>query len=98
VAIELAEHSHVRVNLIGGQLSHETQIIVGSQVIQQLSEIHADLCFLGTNSISVQKGLTDSDWEAVQVKKALIKSASETVVMSISEKIRFSAKNKSVQS
>ncbi len=87
VATELAEHVNLRVHLIGGQLSPETQVVVGSQVIQQLSEIQADLCLLGTNSVSLNKGVTDSDWEAVQVKKAMIKSARETAILSIAEKL-----------
>lgn len=87
VAIELAEHPNLGVHLVGGKLSSETQILVGSQVIQQLSEIQADLCFLGTNSVSLTKGVTDSDWEAVQVKKAMIKAANETVILSIAEKL-----------
>ena len=42
VAIELGEHPNVNVHLIGGKLSPETQILVGAQVIHQLSEIQAD--------------------------------------------------------
>ncbi|HEY4112367.1 DeoR/GlpR family DNA-binding transcription regulator [Puia sp.] len=87
VAVELAEHPNLTVNLIGGKLSSDTQIIVGAQVVQQLSEIEADLCFLGTNSVSLQKGVTDSDWEAVQVKKAMIRSVHQSVILSISEKL-----------
>jgi DeoR/GlpR family transcriptional regulator of sugar metabolism len=87
VAIELGEHPNLSVHLIGGKLSPETQIIVGAQVIQQLSEIEADLCFLGTNSLSLTKGITDSDWEAVQVKKAMIRSAKQTAILTIAEKL-----------
>ena len=87
VAIELGEHPNLHVHLIGGKLSPETQILVGAQVIQQLSEIEADLCFMGTNSLSLNKGITDSDWEAVQVKKAMIRSAKQTVILSIAEKL-----------
>ena len=87
VAIELAEHPNLNVHLVGGKLSSETQILTGSQVIQQLTEIQTDLCFLGTNSVSLTRGVTDSDWEAVQVKKAMIKSANETVILSIAEKL-----------
>ena len=87
VAIELGEHPNLHVHLIGGKLSPETQILVGSQVIHQFSEIEADLCFMGTNSLSLTKGITDSDWEAVQVKKAMIRSAQQTVILSIAEKL-----------
>jgi DeoR/GlpR family transcriptional regulator of sugar metabolism len=87
VAIELGEHPNLQVHLIGGKLSPEMQILVGAQVIHQLSEIEADLCFMGTNSLSLIKGITDSDWEAVQVKKAMIRSAQQTVILSIAEKL-----------
>ena len=94
VALELAEKANLEVHLIAGRLSPSSQMIIGSQVIAQLAELHADLCFLGTNSISLEHGITDSDWEVVQVKKAMIKSANETVILSISEKIDSAQKMK----
>lgn len=87
VALELAEHSNVDVILVGGQLSKSSHINIGAQVINQLSEIKVDLCILGTNALSLADGMTDSDWEVVQVKKAMLKSARKTVIMSIAEKL-----------
>jgi len=87
LALELTEHSNLDVHLIGGQLAKNSQICVGAQVINQLSDIKADLCFMGTNGISLQDGITDSDWEVIQIKKAMINSAEKTAVMSIAEKI-----------
>lgn len=87
VALELAESPNLDVHLIAGRLSSNSQILVGAQVVLQLSEMQPDICFLGTNSVSIKNGITDSDWEVVQVKKAMIKSASETAILSISEKL-----------
>jgi DeoR/GlpR family transcriptional regulator of sugar metabolism len=87
VALELAERSNINVILLGGQLSKNSHIMIGAQVVNQLSEIKVDLCILGTNSLSVEDGLTDSDWEVVQVKKAMIRSAKKTAIMSIAEKL-----------
>lgn len=87
VALELNEHPTVNVILIGGQLSKNSQVSIGAQVISALHDIRVDLCFLGTNGISVEHGITDSDWEVVQVKKAMIKAAKKTMIMSISEKL-----------
>jgi DeoR/GlpR family transcriptional regulator of sugar metabolism len=42
---------------------------------------------LGANAFSAQDGLTDVDWEVVEVKKALIRSAKKVAVLSISEKL-----------
>ena len=87
LALELTEHSNIDVHLIGGQLAKNSQICVGAQVINQLSDIKADLCFMGTNGISLQDGITDSDWEVIQIKKAMINCAQKTAVISIAEKI-----------
>ncbi|WP_276347233.1 DeoR/GlpR family DNA-binding transcription regulator [Daejeonella sp. JGW-45] len=87
VALELAESPNLDVHLIAGKLSSNSQILVGSQVIHQLAEIHADLCFLGANSVSIKDGVTDSDWEVVQVKKGMIKAASETAILTIADKL-----------
>ncbi|WP_242916241.1 DeoR/GlpR family DNA-binding transcription regulator [Pontibacter liquoris] len=87
VALELAEHPNISVILVGGQLSRSSHINIGAQVINQLSEIRVDLCILGTNALSLADGMTDSDWEVVQVKKAMLKAARKTVIMSIAEKL-----------
>jgi DeoR/GlpR family transcriptional regulator of sugar metabolism len=87
VALEITQRSSVNVILLAGQLSPNSYICTGASVVSQLSEISADLCLLGTNGISVERGLTDFDWEIVQVKKAIIKASKRTAVMSISEKL-----------
>lgn len=87
VALELAEKPNLQVILLGGQLSRNAQISIGSKVVSELSDIKVDLCLLGANSVSLEEGITDSDWEVVQVKKAMIKSAQKTAIVSIAEKL-----------
>lgn len=90
VAITLSEKSNLEVITIGGKLCKNANLHTGSSVINQLSEIKADLCLLGANGFSVEEGLTDVDWEIVQVKKAIIRSARKTAVLCISEKLNSS--------
>lgn len=87
VALEVAERSTVDVILLAGRLSRNSYICTGASVVSQLSEIQVDLCFLGTNGLSPEEGVTDYDWEVVQVKKAMVKSAHKTAILSISEKL-----------
>jgi DeoR/GlpR family transcriptional regulator of sugar metabolism len=42
---------------------------------------------MGTNGISIENGISDSDWEVVQIKKAMVSSAQKTVLVCIAEKI-----------
>lgn len=86
-ALQLCEHTKANVVFLGGTIAKNSQISVGGEVINKLSEIHADLCILGTNGIHPEIGITDSDIEAVQVKKAMIKASKETAILTISEKL-----------
>lgn len=87
VALEMAERSNAQVILIGGELAKNSNVTIGSQVINQLSEIRVDLCLLGTNSLSAQEGVTDSDWEVIQIKKAMLNCSEKTAILSIAEKL-----------
>ncbi len=86
-AMELIEKSNLETILIGGKLSAYSQMCVGGDVTQKISDIKADLCILGTNALDVQNGMTDSDWESVQVRKAMIQAADKTAIVAISEKL-----------
>lgn len=87
VALELAEKENLEVILMGGKLSRNTNIVSGAQVINEMSEIKVDLCLLGTNSLSVEEGITDSDWEVVQIKRAMLKCSKKLAILSIAEKL-----------
>ena len=87
VALQLADHPLIKVVLIGGELSKDSQVCGGSQVVSYLNEVKFDICFLGTNGISCNDGVTDSDMDIVQVKKAMIKASKRLVIMCIAEKL-----------
>jgi len=86
-AYEYAQHPNIEVIFIGDKIAKKSQIAVGGEAISKIKHIKADLCFLGANAIDLEHGITDNDWDIVQMKKAMIESASRTVVMSISEKL-----------
>ncbi len=92
VALELAEKENIEVNLLGGKLSRNTNIVTGAQVINELSDLKVDLCILGTNSLSIEEGITDSDWEVVQIKRAMIKCSKNLAILSIAEKLNSNKK------
>lgn len=86
-AVELMDKPNLEIILIGGQISRYSQMSVGGEVYQRLSELRADLCIMGTNAIDSKEGLTDSDWETVQAKKAMIKASAKIAILAISEKM-----------
>ncbi len=89
-AFEYMHHPNIDIILIGDKLSKSSQITVGGRAISSIKDIRADLCILGINAIDLQHGLTDNDWDIVQVKKAMIESSEKLVLLTISEKINTS--------
>jgi DeoR family fructose operon transcriptional repressor len=87
VAMELSSKPNVIVIFIGGQISKDAQISIGANTIHNLSEIKVDYSFIGTGYVDSQYGLTEFDWDIVQLKKAVIKAAKKTVLLCISEKL-----------
>jgi DeoR/GlpR family transcriptional regulator of sugar metabolism len=89
-AYEYSQHPNIELIFIGDKISKKSQIAVGGEAISRISHIKADLCFLGINALDKETGITDNDWDIVQMKKAMIESASQTAVMTISEKLNSS--------
>jgi DeoR/GlpR family transcriptional regulator of sugar metabolism len=85
--LEYIQHPNIEVIMIGDKISKNSKITVGSEAIAKIRQMNADLCFLGINAIDLQQGITDNDWEVVQLKKAMIESSKKTVCLTISEKI-----------
>lgn len=90
VAMQLLEHPDIQTIFIGGRLSHQAQIALGGEAIQTISQVRADLCFLGTGRLDPVHGLSEFDWEVVQLKKAMIAASRKVVSLTISEKINSS--------
>lgn len=88
MAIELLNSPHnYEVILIGGKLSKSSQLATGGSVINLLSELKADICFLGTGYLDPIQGITEIDWEIAQMKKAMISASKKVVSLTISEKL-----------
>ncbi|WP_199138841.1 DeoR/GlpR family DNA-binding transcription regulator [Pedobacter sp. ASV12] len=94
VAVELAKYARIEVILIGGLFSKNSQITYGGHVINQLSEINADLCLMGTSALHPLDGLTDTDWEINQLKKTMLSCSRKSAVLCISEKLNISLRLK----
>ena len=89
MAVELtsSSSSKYKVHLIGGELARGSQLVMGGNSISLLSEITADICFLGTGYLDFERGITEPDWEIAQLKKAMIQASKKLVSLAISKKL-----------
>ncbi|MEO6316293.1 MAG: DeoR/GlpR family DNA-binding transcription regulator [Chitinophagaceae bacterium] len=86
-ATEFTNHPNIEVIILGDKLSRNSKITIGAETILKIQHIKADLCFIGINAMDIDGGLMDNDWDVVQVKRAMIKSAKKVIALSISEKV-----------
>ncbi|MBC7847696.1 MAG: DeoR/GlpR transcriptional regulator [Flavobacterium sp.] len=87
IAMQLAQHPNIEVIFIGGKLQKNAMVTIGMDVVQVLSKLKADICFMGSSSINVRLGLTEIGYEVSLVKKAMMEASDNVVCMVTSEKL-----------
>jgi DeoR/GlpR family transcriptional regulator of sugar metabolism len=89
IAMQLAEHPRIEVILIGGKLNKEAMVTTGVNVIKVLSNIKADICFLGTSGLDATEGITEVGYEVSFVKRVMIASSNTVVSLLTSDKLNI---------
>jgi len=84
---EYMNHPNIDVIVIGDKISKNAKIAVGLEALSRIRQIKADLCIMGINALSLENGISDNDWDVVQIKKAMVESAQKLVCLTIAEKI-----------
>ena len=87
IALELTKHSSIEVIFIGGKLNKAAQVSVGIDVVNTISNIRADICFVGTGGMHIKKGMTEPDWEVAHIKKRMIEVSDYVVSICVSPKL-----------
>lgn len=85
-ALSLVNHKNVSVMLAGGRLRNSTVSCVDSWAINAISTINVDLVFVGTNGISIAKGLTTPDPAESAIKSAMLKAGARKILLADSSK------------
>jgi len=70
-----------KVLLTGGLLSLETDSLIGVLAKQTFDHINADIAFLGCEGISIDSGVMYPDLDIAEIKRAIVNSAKETVLV-----------------
>lgn len=90
IAISLSDNPNVKAFTISGRLKKNHNIHVGSLAINELRRMRFDLCFMGVNALSTERGLTDIDMEVVEVNRAMFEVSDKNILLTISEKLNLS--------
>ena len=87
VVLEYMYHPLIDVIVIDDKVSKNAKLTFGGEAITKIKQIKSNLCFLSVNAIDTIHGITDNDWDVVQIKQAMIESTQKVVCLSIAEKI-----------
>jgi DeoR family transcriptional regulator of aga operon len=86
IAIEAVSKPGVNVIVGGGILNPNTLSAVGPMCEQMMQEIYADYLFLGTYGVHLEKGLAERNYQLAHLKRLLIASARQVVLVCDSSK------------
>ncbi len=87
IALQLTEHPSIEIIFIGGKLYKPAQVTVGLDVVSSISQLRADLCFMGTGGINISNGMTEPNWEVSHIKKCMIEASKKVIVLCTQNKI-----------
>jgi DeoR family transcriptional regulator, aga operon transcriptional repressor len=87
IAGELRLQRQVRLMVLGGIYVHDLDDFVGAQVEYGLQGLHVDTCFMGTDGVSVDRGITTDNVLEAQLYRLIARVADQVVVVADSSKI-----------
>lgn len=90
-AARLAERPDLALFVLGGPVSAEVGGCVGARALAELDRYRIDLCVLGACAVSAEEGLAGFDDGDVALKRALVETSRETLLMATNEKLETGA-------
>jgi DeoR/GlpR family transcriptional regulator of sugar metabolism len=87
VATALAAVPGARVIVPGGPVEPDTLALYGSQAVDAVRDISADVLLLGACSVSANRGLTAASHEDAQLKRASILASSKRILVATGTKL-----------
>jgi DeoR/GlpR family transcriptional regulator of sugar metabolism len=87
IAVELANHPHIEVELVGGRLFKHSVVAVGASAIDAIRRMRPDVFFMGVTGVHAEAGLTTGDAEEAAIKRAISAQSGETVVLATTDKL-----------
>lgn len=81
VGLELAARRGLQLYVIGGRVRGRTLANVDEWALRELAKLRFDVAFVGTNGMSVERGLSTPDPAEAAVKRAMCLGAQQTVVL-----------------
>ncbi|WHA41034.1 DeoR/GlpR family DNA-binding transcription regulator [Agrobacterium larrymoorei] len=87
IAVELARHPLVEVELIGGRLFKHSVVTMGAASAEAISGIRADMFFMGATGVHAEAGVTTGNREEAAIKRLIAQRSAETILIATGDKL-----------
>ena len=81
VGMVFANNKSVHLIILGGQLRSSLFSLSGLITLKSLVYVNADIFFLGVDAVDIKKGVSNANFDEVEVKLKMMESAKATVIL-----------------
>jgi DeoR/GlpR family transcriptional regulator of sugar metabolism len=85
-ALLLSQTNSVKIYIAGGQIQNHSNSIIGTDTMDYISRIHADVALVSCSGVDTHYGFTDSSIEQSKLKQQMRKNSSILAVLCDSTK------------
>jgi DeoR/GlpR family transcriptional regulator of sugar metabolism len=87
IAVALADHPALTVDLVGGRLHPAARTVVGSEAVEAFRRVRADVCVLSACSLHPKVGMALRQREEAAVVRAMVQDAGRVVSLTTASKL-----------
>ncbi|QCI98931.1 DeoR/GlpR family DNA-binding transcription regulator [Agrobacterium larrymoorei] len=87
IAVELARHPFVELELIGGRLFKHSIVTMGAASAEAISGIRADMFFMGATGVHAEAGVTTGNRDEAAIKRLIAQRSAETILIATGDKL-----------
>jgi len=85
-ALLLSQTNNVKIYITGGQIQNHSNSIIGTDTMDYISRIHANITIISCTGIDLENGVTDSSIEQAKLKQQMRKNSDKVAVLCDSTK------------
>lgn len=80
-ALLLSQTNNVKIYIAGGQIHNHSNSIMGTDTIDYISRIHADIALISCSGADLKAGFTDADIEQSKLKRQMRTNANKVAML-----------------
>lgn len=85
-ALLLSQTNNIKIYIAGGRIQNHSNSITGTDTIDYISRIHADITFVSCSGADLSAGFTDADIEQSKLKRQMKKNSAKLAMLCDSAK------------